>query len=299
MTNTAPSRLATYLPELMLLATAAVWGSSYGVAKQALAFYPLAGFLAIRFCLTFTLLLPTLRQLNRDTLRAGLPLGAILLSIFLCETAGVMLTSASSAAFLISLCIVFTPFVDWSLTQRRPAASAFVVGAVSLFGAWLLAGAGSVTLSLGDYLMLAAALLRALMVCLTSRLCANRNVPALTLTAVQAGVVGGGCLLVANVYLKDGLPPLPHAPAFWMATFYLVLFCSIFAMFAQNYSLRRTSPTRVALLTGSEPVFGALFAALWLGEKLSALSLTGAALIVASTIWATLPRTAIAETAPA
>ena len=287
------------MAELMLLATAAVWGSSYGVAKQALVFYPLAGFLALRFCITFALLLPTLRQLNGDTLRAGLPLGLLLLAIFLCETGGLLLTQASSAAFLISLCIVFTPFVDWLLTRRRPPPAAFVVGLVSLFGAWLLAGAGSLALGLGDYLMLMAALLRALMVCLTARLCAGRNVPALPLTAVQAGVVGAGSLLLASVFLKGGLPPLPQAPAFWYATLYLVVFCSIFAMFAQNYSLRHISPTRVTLLTGSEPVFGALFAALWLGERLNAVSWTGAALIVAATLWATLPRATVTAAAPA
>ena len=43
--------------------------------------------------------------------------GIILGAIFLSETTG-GLTSATSAAFLISLCILFTPMPD-SLPQRR------------------------------------------------------------------------------------------------------------------------------------------------------------------------------------
>ena len=296
----APTSSSAVLPkkiwiaDLLLLLVAVVWGSSYGVAKQALAFYPVLGFLALRFGLTFLLLLPSLRQLaqpqGRAALRAGLPLGAILLAILTCETFGVALTKASNAAFLISLCVVFTPLAEWLLMARRPAASAFVMAFVSLSGTWLLTYGSSLTFNLGDGLMLAAALLRAVMVCMTKRLTQNRSMSTLALTAVQSGVVGLGCLLIAGLFMQGGLPSLPHAAGFWMATLYLVLFCTIFAFFAQNYAVRQSDPTRVSLLMGSEPVFGALFAAFWLGEQLSVLAWVGGALIVAASLWASLPR---------
>lgn len=105
------------LSDLALLLVAMVWGTSYGVAKGALAFYPVLGFLAVRFILTFTLLLPALLRAGRtqqhDALRAGAPLGALMLLSFLCETFGVAHTQASNAAFLISLCVVSTPFAEW------------------------------------------------------------------------------------------------------------------------------------------------------------------------------------------
>ncbi|RUM48809.1 MAG: EamA/RhaT family transporter, partial [Marinomonas sp.] len=49
-----------------------------------------------------------------------------------------------------------------------------------------------------------------------------------------------------------------------------------------NLAISRTSPTRVALLMGSEPLFGALFAMFWLGESLSLIQWFGALLIIAS-----------------
>jgi len=298
--STTHSLKGLWIADLMLLLVAVVWGTSYGVAKQALVFYPVLGFLAIRFCLTFVLLLPSLRQLRqpegRAALWAGLPLGLILLSVFLCETFGIALTQASNAAFLISLCIVFTPFVEWLVMGQRPPASAFVVAFISLFGTWLLTFGANLTFNLGDGLMLAAALLRALMMCMTKRLTAGKKMATLTLTAVQSGVVGFGSLIIAAFFLPGGLPTWPRATAFWGSTAYLVLFCTIFAFFAQNYAVRRSSPTRVSLLMGSEPVFGALFAAIWLGEKLSTLSLIGGALIVGATLWATLPRIGLLKT---
>ena len=103
---------------------AVVWGTSYGVAKGALVFYPVLGFLAVRFLLTFAVLLSALLRATaperRDALVAGLPLGVLMLGIFLCETFGLALTRASNAAFLISLCVVFTPFAEWWLLRQRP-----------------------------------------------------------------------------------------------------------------------------------------------------------------------------------
>jgi drug/metabolite transporter (DMT)-like permease len=113
------------LSDLALLLVAVVWGTSYGVAKGALAFYPVLGFLAVRFILAFVVLLPALLrtadQPRHDALRTGLPLGMLMLGIFLFETFGVAHTQASNAAFLVSLCVVFTPFVEWWLLGSRPA----------------------------------------------------------------------------------------------------------------------------------------------------------------------------------
>jgi drug/metabolite transporter (DMT)-like permease len=57
------------LSDLMLLAVAVVWGTSYGIVKSALAFYPVLGLLALRFGITFVLLSPALRALRHADAR--------------------------------------------------------------------------------------------------------------------------------------------------------------------------------------------------------------------------------------
>lgn len=292
MTTLPLARPATLLrsADLVLLLVAVVWGTSYGVAKGALAFYPVLGFLAVRFLLTAALLAPACLRATRaqwhGALRAGLPLGALLMAIFVCETYGVAHTQASQAAFLISLCVVFTPFAEWWMLGRRPAGAVFGFAAVSLLGAALLAGGGlQIRWGLGDALMLAAAALRAVTVCATSRLTRRHaQAPMLLLTAVQSAVVGLGCLLVA-VSLPGGLPALPAEGAFWAASLYLVLGCTVFAFIAQNWALKHTAPSRVGLLMGTEPAWGALFAVLWLGESLGPVQWLGGALIVGAAWW--------------
>ena len=83
---------------------------------------------------------------------------------------------------------------------------------------------------------------------------------------------------------------MPTAPAFWAGTLYLVLFATLFAFFVQNWALGRSSPSRVSLLMGSEPLFGALFAVLWLGEALTPAVWLGGLLVVAAMFQASLSR---------
>jgi drug/metabolite transporter (DMT)-like permease len=284
--------------DLALLLVAVVWGASYGLAKTAVLYYPVLGFLAIRFGVTAILLAPTWVRMPwaraKKALRAGVPLGVILTATIVAETYGVSMTMASNAAFLISMCVVFTPFAEWAVMRVRPGASSFIAAAVSLAGTWLLTSGISLAFNLGDALMMLASVIRAFLVAYTGKLTRDatrdidddHDVPTGAFTAVQSGTAGLCCLVLAIVVLPGGLPPLPTAPAFWSATAFLIVFCTLFALAAQNYALKHATPTRVSLLMGSEPLFGAFFAVLWLGESLSPSGWCGGLLIVGASIWA-------------
>ena len=284
--------------ELMLLGVAAVWGASYAVAKQALLQLPVLEFLCLRFGITFVLLLPALRPLWQGeagrALRVGGILGANLLAVFVCETFGVSLTTASHAAFLISLCVAFTPLMEWWLLKRRPTGRVAAAVVLALAGAALLSAtghntAGTVLWTLGDELIVLAALLRALMICMTQRLAGTQALPALTLTALQSGVIALGSAALAWLTPSRAWVALPADPQFWLQMAFLVLCCTLFAFLAQNHAASRISPSRVALLMGSEPAFGACVAAIWLGERVSPGGWAGGAMIVAAALYVTLP----------
>jgi drug/metabolite transporter (DMT)-like permease len=282
--------------EWLLLLVAVIWGGSYSAAKLATEQVPVLQFLVLRFGLTFVLLLPALRGLAAPTWKAALAgasmLGANLLAIFVCETFGVSLTSASNAAFLISLCVAFTPLCEWWLLKVKPTRSTLAAAALSLAGAALLAfqHGGTAGLAWGDGLMVLAAFLRGVMVCQTRRQGQRHGLPALTMTAVQMGVMTLGSAVLMLLVPGPAWVPLPHTASFWSAMAFLVLLCTLFAFFVQNYAASRTSPSRVALLMGSEPLWGALIAVLWLGERVTLQGWVGGLLIVASAWWVTRPR---------
>lgn len=282
-----------FLPaELLLLLTAAIWGSSYSVVKTALAYYPVAGVIAIRFLLTALLLTPYWLRLpaaqKKTTLAVALPTSVGLLAIFFAETAGVARTSAGNAAFLVSLCLLLTPPVEWLWFGKRPTAKLWLVAIVSLLGTWLLTGMAGGSLNQGDALMLLAALLRAVHTSLTTRLTADKAIDSMGLTAIQGVMVGGGALLIA-LWLPDGLPALPQAGNFWLAIGYLTVFCTLFAFWSMNRALANSSPSKVALLLGSEPLWGALFAVLWLGETLGSHGWLGGLMIASAALWLAWP----------
>lgn len=278
--------------ELLLLLIAAIWGSSYSVVKTALVYYPVAGVIAIRFLLTALLLtrywlaLPAAQK--RVTALVALPTSLGLLAIFFAETAGVQQTTAGNAAFLVSLCLLLTPPVEWAWFGKRPAARLWLAAIVSLFGTWLLTGMGRGELNHGDMLMLLAALIRAFQTCLTTHLTAGKQVDSMGLTAAQGLFVGGGALLVAPWFF-GGLPALPVAGEFWLAIAYLTLFCTLFAFWAMNRALAGSSPSKVALLLGSEPLWGALFAVFWLGETLGTQGWLGGMMIAGAALWLAWP----------
>jgi len=286
--TTHPYRPLSGWTECMLLLVAIFWGTSYGLTKDALMYVGVFSFIGIRFGLTFLMLLPVLvRDFKQgkiqDWLRA-LPTGLVLSGIFVCEVSGVLYTSATNAAVLISLSMILTALAETLINRSRVSASLWLMGMLSCLGVLLLSLHSGFNLSfnLGDGLILLAAVGRAIMVTLTKRLTHNRSITMLSLTAIQSLVVMLMAVIVGWGSGESVAWSSFSQPAFWLITLYLVLMCTLFAFFAQNLAISRTSPTRVALLMGSEPLFGALFAMLWLGESLSLIQWFGALLIIAS-----------------
>lgn len=281
----APGRTLLWA-DLAVLGVAVVWGASYPVAKGALAYAPVLLLIFYRFAITASVMTAIARRdlasASRRDLGRGLILGTILAAIFLAETWGVALTSATNTTLIISLCTVLTPFLDFGLRRRLPPGGVILGAVVAILGVGILAG-GVTALGAGDLLVLAAAGLRAVMVVSTKRLMEGSALSSAALTAVQSGTV---MLLVLALLLFQGGPSalIVHAgPGFWGAVAFLSLFCTIGAFYVQNAALRRSSPTRVSFLMGTEPLFG--FALSWaiLSETATGVTLIGAALIVGGT----------------
>lgn len=280
-------------PDLLLVLSALVWATSYGVTQAALHWVPVAMLLALRFGLAWLLLTPAWLRLRlpRADWIGVFRLGGLMLLTLALECWGVLHTTASHAALLISLCLVFTPLAEWVWLGRRPRLAEGVACVLSLAGVVTLTAGGGLHLQLGDGLFLAAALSRTALGVLTRQQMLRHPVPALALTGVQSGVVAIGALLA--ILLIPGqsmaLPGVVQGTGLWQAIAWLVLGCTVFATGAQNLGARHRSATRVALLGGCEPAFGAVLAALWLDERLGAWGWSGAALIIAAALLAVLP----------
>lgn len=279
--------------DLPVLLVAVVWGSSYLAAKGITTTGTVLAVLVLRFAVVVPVLVVAgwrrLRGMSRAQVRGAGVLGVILAGIFVLETYGVVHTSATNAGLIISLTMVLTPVAE-SLVRRTRLSGAFAAAAgTSVLGVVLLTqGAGFSAPSGGDLLMLGAAVARTAHVLAMARMGSVRGADSLSLTTVQ---LGGAVLVFALLAVGSGGGGAPWAVASgfgageWLGLLYLSVFCTLFAFFVQMWAVRRTSPSRVSLLLGTEPVWAAVVGIALAGDRPGWLGFAGVVLVLGGTAW--------------
>lgn len=136
--------------------------------------------------------------------------------------------------------------------------------------------------------MLLAALARTVHVLAMARIKAVQDADSLSLTTVQ---LGSAVAVFAVLAAVPGTGPAPWTVAAdfgateWAGLLFLSVFCTLFAFFVQMWSVRRTSPSRVSLLLGTEPLWAAAVGIAIGGERLGVPGLIGAVLVLTGTAW--------------
>ncbi|GAA2925796.1 DMT family transporter [Kitasatospora cinereorecta] len=287
-----PSRRA-WVTDLPVLLVAAVWGASYLAAKGITTTHTVIAVLVLRFAIVLPVLAVAgwrrLRALGAAQWRGAGLLGLVLSGIFLLETYGVVHTSATNAGLIISLTMIFTPLAEAAVTRARPPRTFLAAAGLSVTGVVLLTqGGGFTSPSAGDLLMLLAALARTVHVLAMARVRSVREADSLSLTTVQ---LGSAVAVFAVLAAVPGTGPAPwtvaagFGAAEWAGLVFLSVFCTLFAFFVQMWSVRRTSPSRVGLLLGTEPLWAAAVGISIGGERLGVPGVLGAVLVLAGTAW--------------
>lgn len=277
--------------DLALLAVAVVWGSSYLAAKDVVTADSVFAFLVIRFGLAAVglalILAFRLQHLSRCEVVLGVLFGLVLSVIFTLETFGVTMTSASNAGLIISLTIVMTPLLEQWIRHSRLPPMFYGATVIAVAGVGLLTQSGGFAAPrLGDQLMLMAAGARAAHVTAIAHLSEHRTLDSARVTLVQL-VTGLAVFLILSQNTGRGVGDIATHMSLhsWLITIYLALGCTVFAFVIQIWAVRRTSPARVSLLLGTEPLWAATIGLLAAGDPFTVVSAAGAALIVIGTNW--------------
>ncbi|MEO8907434.1 MAG: DMT family transporter [Microbacteriaceae bacterium] len=283
--------LIRFRVDLLLLLVAASWGSTYLAAKELLSPGAVVALLALRMLIASAIMaLIVVARRNRPTaaeIRVGMILGVLLATVFAFETFGIAHTSATNAGLIISLTIVFTPLLDSAVSGRRLPARFFLAAIVAVLGVVLLAGNGAFRPpSFGDLLVLIAALVRAVHVTSMHRLTADKPMNSLHLTTVQLATCAA-IFSVMSLFYGDSIPHFIGTLDLGrgLLFLYLVLGCTVFAFLVQTWAVRRTSPSRVSLLLGTEPIWAAIIGITIAHDSVARVGYLGIALILAGTAW--------------
>jgi hypothetical protein len=149
--------------------------------------------------------------------------------------------------------------------------------------ALLVSGDGFSAPNTGDLLVLAAALTRALLGVAEARFTAAADADVLQLTTIELtfGAVvfalWGGRAAIVNV------PSL--APQDWANLAYLSIGCTVLAFLGQLWATKHSSASRASLILGTEPGWALAVGVLLAGERVSAVGLLGAAVLLAAVTW--------------
>ncbi|HEY63478.1 MAG TPA: DMT family transporter [Caldilineae bacterium] len=267
------------IPSLMLLTVAFVWGATFVLIKTALEEIGPFTFLAMRFSLAFAVLamsfLARLRRGGRSLWQAGGVLGAVLFAAYGFQTVGLRTTTATRAGFLTGLFVILVPLLSALMLRRLPTLGTWLAALLAVLGLALLSLPMDRSWAPGDGLMLLCALMVAIHILLVDH--QGRRHDPLALGTAQIGAVALLSGLVA--LLAEPFPT--HLPAtVWWAILFTALPATALALPLQVVAQRRTLPQQAALLLTMEPVFAALTAFLFLGERLTGRGLAGCGLIL-------------------
>jgi drug/metabolite transporter (DMT)-like permease len=269
---------------LALVAVTAVWGVTFVQVKDAVALYPLFGFLAVRFAIaTGALAVPAagrLRGLGRSGALGGVALGLLLGGGYVLQTAGLQRTTVSGTGFITGMYVVLTPLLALLLFRARIGSAAWGGVLLAAGGLAMLSGIHGGSLG-GDLLVLAAAAVYSLQIVLLERYAPRYDPLAFTCVEMAAAFAG---LIVVAVALGD--LRVPHGWTVWGALLVTGVFASALGFLVQAWAQRRTSATRTALAFSMEPVWTAFFGYTLAGDRLGALGWGGCAVIMAGILLA-------------
>jgi drug/metabolite transporter (DMT)-like permease len=208
--------------------------------------------------------------------------GAILSVILLLETFGVTRTSAANAGLIISLTIVVTPLLEQRVRSTRLPSEFYVPAALAVAGVVVLTRTGAFAApSLGDLLILLAAVARSVHVTVIAHLSEGRTLDSARVTLVQlCTALGVFAILSSFTGRSVGEVAAQMSVRAWLLTIYLALACTVFAFVVQMWAARRTSAARVSLLLGTEPLWAAIVGVLLAGDPVTVVGVAGALMIL-------------------
>ncbi|MBE6034694.1 MAG: DMT family transporter [Clostridiales bacterium] len=267
--------------DLMLMLVTLCWGVSYLLMDICLSEIGPLTLNAYRFLIAFfaavALAFTKLKNVNKITLKYSAVIGLALTLVYIGVTYGVMYTSLSNAGFLCALTVVITPILTFLIKKETPNKKLILVLLLCLIGIALMTLNEQLKPALGDVLCIMCAFAYAVDLIIADTAVHKEEVNAFQLGVYQLGFTGLYILILALVLET---PVLPVEPSVWASMLFLAVFCTGVAFIVQVIAQQYTSATHVGVIFALEPVFAAVAAFFFAGERLLPRAYLGAALML-------------------
>lgn len=268
---------------VLLIFNTMAWGLSYVVIKIGAQTIPPFELIALRFAIASLICVAIFRKslvhINARAIFYGTILGSTMFIGSTTMVYGVQTTDASTATFIASTKIVFVPLLLALWTHRLPD-KRIILGTVgTTVGIALLSLENGLTLSTGAVLCIASAIAYALHILFTGAMARKEDAILIgVLQQVVMALLGIVCMLVFNT------PLIPKGIVPWTTVLVLALVNGVFVFVSQPVAQRFASAEFTALIFAMEPVFGAIFSVLLMGDRFTLQDTLGALLVLMSVL---------------
>ena len=269
--------------DLSLLLVAAIWGTTFSLLRESLRVIHPVELMAIRFTLAALILAAVfpgrLKPVRGRWLGDGLWLGVWLTGGYLTQVIGLATIPAARSAFLTSTYIVFTPFLAIPIARLFPGPGEIVGLLLAFGGITLFSVDAGFSLRPGDLWTLGCATCFGVQIVITNVLAKRSDPIALSVVQMAVGGLAGWTLVALRGGFGTSWDRIP-----WGVLIYLAVVATALVIAIQTWALARTTPAKASLLFSTEPVFAALFAVLFFGERMSAREIAGGGLILSGVV---------------
>lgn len=263
---------------MAMIAVTVLWGWSFVAIHESVTTLSASAFNAWRFlvgaAVMLVLLARRIQHIKLADLKHGAIAGVVLFLAYTLQTSGLVLTSASNSSFITGLAVVFTPLFAKVFLNAPPTKQQMSGALLATIGLGLLT-IRDFSVHSGDALSLGCAIFFALHIIILSRISKNGDVEVLAF--IQVLVVALLSLLWSS---SSGEMSLPSTSQAISTILILGIGGTAIACFVQTKAQVLTAPTKIALILVLEPVFGGMFGYFLAGDRLTALNILGASLIV-------------------
>ena len=274
-----------------LLTVTVVWGTTFPAMKQLSTDLSALQLIWLRFGLAALVLLPLWRGIRRAEWRWGLGLGVLNFLAFWLQIEGLALTTSNRNAFVTGLNVLLVPLIAWLVLRRRTGWQVWAACALAVAGMCLMFFEDT-PWNRGDTLTLCSAVVYALYILGLEAAARRHQAAPLRATRMAAALAGSmwACTTLMLWLQPQGFERLQTqaqalSPGAWLAIAYLSLVASALVVVLQAWGQQRVDAMRSAIVFGLEPVFAALTAWWLIDERMGALALCGAALMVVALIF--------------
>lgn len=269
--------------ECVLVLITMIWGGTFLIVQHAMTVSGPMFFVGLRFAAAAAIVAMFswrhLRELTLFEVKAGSFIGVAIMLGYGLQTVGLQSIPSSQSAFITALYVPFVPLLQWLVLGRRPGLMPSIGIMLAFTGLMLLSGPSGAALNFspGEIATLISAVAIAAEIILISTFAGQVDVRRVTVVQLAVTAVLSFLLVVPTGEV------IPEFSWLLLVTALGLGAASAAIQVAMNWAQKSVSPTRATLIYAGEPVWAGIVGRI-AGERLPAIALVGAGLIVAAVI---------------